>query len=132
MVDYQLGGFDNLAAPNVPVIMFMGFIHIVPSLTVQVRRLHDIGKSGAWYLLTFVPFGGLVLLYWACCASEPGSNYYDGPSPSTYEPRHKPQPQPVAPRHSTIPRNVRMGNARTPSIGTIGTSGSDPSAGRFI
>ena len=126
-IDYQLGGFDNLAAPNLPVTMFMGFIHIVPSLTVQVRRLHDIGKSGAWYLLTFVPFGGLVLLYWACCASEPGSNYYDGPSPSTYEPRNKLQP--VAPRHSTIPRNVRMGSGRTPSIGT---SRADPSAGRFI
>lgn len=129
VADYQLGGLDNPARPQTPITLFAVFVHLVPSLTVQVRRLHDIGKSGAWYLLTFVPFGGLVLLYWACCASETGSNYYDGPSPGTYEPRYKSQPQPVVPRHSTIPRNVRMGIARTPSIGT---SRADPTAGRFI
>lgn len=126
LADYQLGGLDNPAKPQAPITLFAIFVHLVPSLTVQVRRLHDIGKSGAWYLLTFVPFGGLVLLYWACCASEPGNNSYEGPAPSTYEPRYKPQSRPAAPRYSTIPRQVRMGSGRTPA------NRGELSAGRFI
>jgi uncharacterized membrane protein YhaH (DUF805 family) len=48
--------------------------HAIPQLTVSVRRLHDIVRSGLWYLLYFVPFGGLLVLVWACFASEIGSN----------------------------------------------------------
>jgi len=53
----------------------------IPSLAVTVRRLHDIGKSGWWYFIAFVPFvGGIVLLVFTCMDSEPGPNLY-GPSP---------------------------------------------------
>lgn len=38
---------------------------LIPSIAVAVRRLHDIGKSGWWYLLVFIPLiGALVLIYW--------------------------------------------------------------------
>lgn len=38
---------------------------LIPSIGVAVRRLHDIGKSGWWYLLVFIPLiGALVLIYW--------------------------------------------------------------------
>lgn len=57
-----------------PIVLTVVFFHFVPSITVSLRRLHDIGKSGAWYLLTFIPFGALVLLIWACFDSEEGSN----------------------------------------------------------
>ncbi|WP_332685842.1 DUF805 domain-containing protein [Devosia sp.] len=119
-IDYRMGGFGDPRNIQAPATLFITFVHLVPGVTVQVRRLHDIGKSGAWYLLHFVPFGGLVLLYWACCGSEPGSNYHDGPAPSSYVPRHAPQV--VAPRRSTIPRQVRMGSnaARPPSVGRDG------------
>jgi uncharacterized membrane protein YhaH (DUF805 family) len=53
---------------------------IVPGLAVSVRRLHDTGRSGWWYLINIIPFGGLVLLYWFVSDSEPGTNQY-GPSP---------------------------------------------------
>ncbi|WP_240233388.1 DUF805 domain-containing protein [Devosia lacusdianchii] len=127
-VDYSLGGIDP-KNPYMPATIFVMIFHVIPGLTVQIRRLHDIGKSGAWWLLNFVPFGGFVLLFWACCPSEEGSNAYDGPAPSTYEPRYRPQPQ-QQPRYSTIPRGVRMGNnSRTPSMGGGAQS---PSSGRFI
>ena len=35
----------------------------IPSLSVAIRRLHDINRSGGWLLLLFV-FGYFVLLYW--------------------------------------------------------------------
>ena len=37
---------------------------LVPSLAVQARRLHDVDRSAWWLLLTLIPLGELVLLYW--------------------------------------------------------------------
>lgn len=54
---------------------------IIPSITVGVRRLHDIGKSGWWLLIGFIPVLGVILLIvWACRDSQPGPNEY-GPNP---------------------------------------------------
>ena len=54
---------------------------LIPGVAVGVRRLHDVGKSGWWYLLVFVPIvGGLVLLFWFIQDSEPGDNQW-GPNP---------------------------------------------------
>jgi uncharacterized membrane protein YhaH (DUF805 family) len=54
---------------------------LLPSLTVGIRRLHDIGKSGWWVLIGFVPLiGPLILLYFAVQPSE-GDNDY-GPAPA--------------------------------------------------
>src|SRR5277367_5825102 len=35
----------------------------LPDLGIKVRRLHDVGKSGWWFLIVFVPFGAFYLLY---------------------------------------------------------------------
>lgn len=51
-----------------------------PSLGVQVRRLHDIGKGGQWVLLGFFPLLNLLLFYWAAKRSEQGTNRF-GPQP---------------------------------------------------
>ena len=52
----------------------------IPSLAVAVRRLHDIGKSGWFVLLGFVPFANIVLLVWLAQESEPAANEF-GPNP---------------------------------------------------
>ncbi|CAN7392274.1 DUF805 domain-containing protein [Rossellomorea sp. LjRoot5] len=57
----------------------------VPSLAVSVRRLHDTGRSGAWYFIAFVPIAGaIVLLVFMCFDSDHGSNQY-GPTPKNFE-----------------------------------------------
>lgn len=54
---------------------------ILPGIALVVRRLHDVSKSGWWYLLGLIPFvGGIVLLIFALQDSTPGPNQY-GPSP---------------------------------------------------
>lgn len=54
---------------------------LIPSLAVGVRRLHDIGRTGWWLLIGFVPIiGTIVLLVFAVTDSEPGTNAY-GPDP---------------------------------------------------
>lgn len=55
-------------------------ILIVPSLALSWRRLHDTGRSGLWFLLTFIPIGQIVLLIFYCMDSQPGANEY-GPDP---------------------------------------------------
>jgi len=61
------------------VILWLGII--LPSLGVQVRRLHDIGKSGWFWFFILIPcVGGLILFIWACEDSHMGDNQY-GPNP---------------------------------------------------
>jgi uncharacterized membrane protein YhaH (DUF805 family) len=48
----------------------------VPSLAVAVRRLHDVNKSGWWYLLAFTIVGVLVLLFWFVSRGTDGENKY--------------------------------------------------------
>jgi len=53
---------------------------LVPSISIGVRRLHDVSKSGWWYLLILVPLiGPLFLLYWAIQAGDAGVNAYGEP-----------------------------------------------------
>ncbi|UIP26801.1 DUF805 domain-containing protein [Photobacterium sp. TLY01] len=54
---------------------------LIPSVAVGVRRLHDIGKSGWWMLLSLIPvIGFVVLLFFFARAGQPGTNEH-GPNP---------------------------------------------------
>ncbi len=48
----------------------------IPGIAVTIRRLHDLDKSGWWYLIVFIPFAALLLLYWFCQPGTVGSNTY--------------------------------------------------------
>lgn len=68
-------GLQILAsAAEVPALLFVAVIYtfavLAPSLTVGVRRMHDVGKSG-WYLL--IPIYSIVL---AVIHGENGENQY--------------------------------------------------------
>ena len=67
---------EDSPASNIMVTIFY-LIMLVPSLSVSVRRLHDIGKSGWWLFIGFIPLiGSLLLLVWSLMDSEPGENQY--------------------------------------------------------
>jgi len=62
-------------------LLFFGLIVclslVIPSITVTIRRLHDTGRSGWWYLVTFIPYVGEILLLIFCILrSEEGANEY--------------------------------------------------------
>lgn len=78
-IDFRTTGALPLRHEWGPLATFVALFHLIPGATITVRRLHDMGKSGWWYLLILVPFGALVLLFWMCCASEAGSNAYGDP-----------------------------------------------------
>ena len=55
----------------------VALVHLVPTITVGVRRLHDIGRSGWWLLIVLVPLiGWLIALYWATKAGDAHDNAY--------------------------------------------------------
>ena len=66
----------------------LGFLTILyylavfsPTIAVMVRRLHDIGNSGWWILISLIPFiGSIWLIVLLCTDSNPNENDY-GPSP---------------------------------------------------
>jgi uncharacterized membrane protein YhaH (DUF805 family) len=49
----------------------------LPSIAVGVRRLHDLDKSGWWYLLVLIPIlGALVLIYFFVQKGTDGPNRF--------------------------------------------------------
>ncbi|MDH2206237.1 DUF805 domain-containing protein [Empedobacter sp. GD03644] len=70
IVSYTIGG----------IIILFFLITLIPRLALISRRLHDTGKSGWFYLLTFIPGGNLILLIFFITDSQPGSNQW-GPNP---------------------------------------------------
>ena len=54
---------------------------VIPSIAVSIRRLHDIGKSGWWFLLILIPIiGPIALIVFFVFDSQPQENEY-GPNP---------------------------------------------------
>ena len=54
---------------------------LIPGIAAVVRRFHDIGKSGWWYFIAFVPCIGIFpLLYFLVKPGDVGENQY-GPDP---------------------------------------------------
>lgn len=65
---------------TVASLLFSLFI-IIPGLALDVRRLHDTGRSGWWLLICLLPIiGAIVLLVFFCKAGTVGENEY-GPDP---------------------------------------------------
>ena len=46
----------------------------IPGITLTIRRLHDVNRSGWMYLLVFTCIGIIPVLYWLVSAGTPGQN----------------------------------------------------------
>ena len=68
--------------------LFLLVLALIPAmLCVTIRRMHDIGKSGWWLLISFIPLiGGLILLYWFIFdGGQPHANDYGAVPTNTLE-----------------------------------------------
>ena len=64
----------------------------LPFLAVEVRRLHDIGRPGWWWLFGLIPvLGQIVLVVFCATDGIAGDNRY-GPDPKARDPRLAPRP----------------------------------------
>jgi uncharacterized membrane protein YhaH (DUF805 family) len=48
---------------------------LIPCVAITVRRLHDIGRSGWWLLISFTIVGILIVMYWTFKRSAPDNSY---------------------------------------------------------
>jgi len=68
------------------ISMIFSLAIFVPSIALGVRRLHDIGKPGWWFLIILIPLIGIiVLIVFFVTDSQPGTNMY-GPNPKNSNP----------------------------------------------
>ena len=50
---------------------------LIPILAVSSRRMHDLGKSGAWFFINLIPYiGGFWFLILTCMDGESKTNQY--------------------------------------------------------
>lgn len=87
IVDERLNPGTALGKMSVVVGIF-SLVLLLPSLSVTVRRLHDIDRSGWWVLLGCTGVGVPVLIYWYCCRGTDGANRFGGGEPTT-KPRRR-------------------------------------------
>jgi uncharacterized membrane protein YhaH (DUF805 family) len=70
ILDFAFGTFYFTIASYIYSLLVL-----IPSLAVIARRLHDIGKSGFYFFLLFLPIIGWIwLLVLLCMESESGAN----------------------------------------------------------
>jgi len=63
-----------------PLQSITSLILFLPGLAISIRRLHDIDRTGWWWLIAFTVIGIILLLIWACSRGTAGANRY-GPDP---------------------------------------------------
>ena len=69
---------EDVVSPEL-VLLLMAipqFLLFMPSLSVCVRRLHDIGKSGWMLLIGLIPYIGSIILLILYCKDSMGDNEY--------------------------------------------------------
>ena len=67
--------FENNETGSISLFVF--FFTCIPGISVSVRRLHDISKSGWWLLISLTGIGNFLLLYWFLLPSENNDNIYN-------------------------------------------------------
>lgn len=75
--DLTTSGESVVGFPINILQLVVGLIFMFPSFAITIRRLHDIGKSGWWQLIIFIPFIGIfILLVFCIMGSQKGTNQY--------------------------------------------------------
>lgn len=76
-----IGGIINESEPvgflGMGILGLFALAMFIPSLAVLVRRLHDIGKSGWYFLMYLIPIAGpIIILVWLFTDGNRFANNY--------------------------------------------------------
>ena len=87
VIDSTLGTMVTYDMGYVGLIAFLALL--LPTVSVSVRRLHDIGKSGWWILLAIIPIvnfiGIFVIIVFTIMEGEEQPNQYGNVPTNTFE-----------------------------------------------
>ena len=73
LLAFLSGILSELQLEYISLILLVIYVllSVIPTLAITIRRLHDTGKSGWYYLLSFIPYiGGIILLIFVVQDSE--------------------------------------------------------------
>lgn len=81
VVGVAVGVLTFAVGINVLWVRFLVDLVMLPaSVSVQVRRLHDLDRSGWWWWLFLIPVvGAIILLVWNCSRGTEGPNRFGPP-----------------------------------------------------
>lgn len=79
IVDVVLGTTTEDGAGILVTVYILAMI--IPNISVSVRRLHDLGKSGWLYLINLIPFIGAIFFLVLMCTDGIRGNNNFGPDP---------------------------------------------------
>lgn len=89
IITSALSGIPELAA-------IWALVTLLPGISMVVRRLHDTGRSGWYYLFILIPLvGPIMLLVWICSDSKEDNRW--GPNPKRPSGGYAPAPSPALP-----------------------------------
>jgi len=77
IIDSMILGYP--AEENGPVNLIFSVLIFLPSLAVGARRLHDIGRSGWWQLITLTVIGIILLIVWFATIGSSKKNVHGAP-----------------------------------------------------
>ena len=73
-----IGAIIGNAAHAVAIQYIIYALVAIGTVSLAVRRLHDTGKSGFWWLIGFIPIiGTITLIVFYCLSGTRGPNKYD-------------------------------------------------------
>ena len=100
-----------IGVPAIAALYWLGTL--LPSISVQVRRLHDTNHHGGWWWLALLPIiGGIIVFVWLVSRGTEGDNDY-GPDPLAATALDAgPRPQAILKPSTELPttRVVRQGS----------------------
>lgn len=74
----QFGGLSGFGTLMMGLLVIFALAHIVPTIALGVRRLHDVNMSGWFYLLSLIPYvGGLILVVFMVLPPKPEGARFD-------------------------------------------------------
>ena len=81
IIDFTLLGYDPMDATSIGILSgIFNLVCIIPSLSITVRRLHDVNKSGWNMLWALTIIGAFYVLYLEIIKGSEGDNRYGSPS----------------------------------------------------
>lgn len=66
LVSFVISLLCSIIGIYIPIIIY-NLLYLIPSISIMVRRLHDINKSGFWIFISFIPLVGFIWLIVLLC-----------------------------------------------------------------
>ena len=77
LVNFAIASNPSALTLTIAILVLILLIFMmIASLALVVRRLHDLDKSGWWYLLIFTIIGIIPLIIWFCSKGTEGENRF--------------------------------------------------------